>query len=486
MYLGIDLGTSGIKLLLIDSAQKIVASSFASLTVSRPHHGWSEQSPAEWIDATETALAQLKQSSPESLGKVKGIGLSGQMHGATLIDASDKVLRPCILWNDTRAHVEAASLNDNPLFEKTCGNIIFPGFTAPKLRWCERHEPDTFRKVAKVLLPKDYLRLWLTGDSISEMSDASGTGWLNIGDRAWSVELLDTCNLTLEQMPRLIEGTQAGGLLRTELAERFGLQKDVVVAGGAGDNAASACGLGTVIPGAAFASIGTSGVLFVSNEQFKPNAASAVHAFCHALPQVWHQMGVILSATDSLNWFANLTGQAAPQLTSQLGKVLKPPSSLTFLPYLSGERTPHNDAHIRGVFSGLTTSSDQAGMTQAILEGVCFAFRDNLQALQSAGTEVARLTAVGGGSQSNYWLRILATVLNRPVDVLDDGEFGAAFGAARLGLIAAEGASPIQICSSPPVSTTIEPAQPLIESYDGAYERYRTLYPALKPLAAEG
>lgn len=485
MYLGIDLGTSGIKLLLIDAEQKIIASSAASLVVSNPQHGWSEQSPADWIVSTETALSELKEKHPESLAAVTGIGLSGQMHGATLLDAAGEVLRPCILWNDTRAHAEAAAFNANPLFEKMCGNIIFPGFTAPKLSWCELHEADLFRKVRQVLLPKDYLRLWLTGEYVTEMSDASGTGWLNIAQRAWSTELLDACGMTIEQMPGLIEGTHVSGQLKADLADRFGMRKNVIVAGGAGDNAASACGLGTVSPGSAFASLGTSGVLFVSNEKFKPNADSAVHAFCHALPQVWHQMGVILSATDSLNWFARLVGQSAQELTQKLGSALKPPTSLTFLPYLSGERTPHNDAHIRGVFSGLTTTASRVEVTQAILDGVSFAFRDNLQALQAAGSDVERVTAVGGGSQSEYWLQGLATVLNRPVDVLSDGEFGAAFGAARLGLIAAEGASPTDVCVAAPVARTIMPSQALLDGYESAYERYRSLYPALQPLAAQ-
>ena len=484
MYLGIDLGTSGVKVLLVDSNQQIVANASVPISVANPNHGWSEQNPADWISATEGAIALLIESNANEIAAIKGIGLSGHMHGATLLDASDEVLRPCILWNDVRSHEEAAAMNQNTDFPAVSGNIVFPGFTAPKVAWCKNHEPNVFDQIRKVLLPKDYLRLWLTGEHVSEMSDASGTAWLDVGKRQWSDALLQATGLSQDQMPALVEGTESSGQLRAELAARWGIGAPVVVAGGAGDNAASACGLGTVAPGSAFASLGTSGVLFVSNESFKPNTESAVHAFCHALPGRWHQMGVILSATDSLNWFSDVVGESAPDLTANLGTDLRSPVSQTFLPYLSGERTPHNDAHIRGVFAGLTTSTSRQDLTQSVLDGVSFAFRDNLAALQMAGTEVDRVTAVGGGSQSEYWLKSLATVIDRPVDILKDGEFGAAFGAARLGLIAAESADPVDVCQSAPVARTIEPVSDLVDSYKEAYQRYRKLYPALKTLSA--
>ncbi len=481
MYLGIDLGTSGVKVLLIDQSQAIVDSASAALTVSNPHYGWSEQDPASWITATESSLAELAQR--HDLSAVKGIGLSGQMHGATLLNAQHQVIRPCILWNDVRSHIEAESLNSNPVFETVTGNVVFPGFTAPKIAWCAEHERKNFDQIAKVLLPKDYLRYWLTGEFVSEMSDASGTAWLDIGSRRWSSELLDATGLSTDQMPALVEGTDVSGELRRELAEKFGMSKGVVVAGGAGDNAASACGLGTVAPNAAFASLGTSGVLFVSNESFKPNAKSAVHAFCHALPDRWHQMGVILSATDSLNWFSRMVSEEPAALTQALGETLNSPSHVTFLPYLSGERTPHNDAHIRGVFSGITTSTNRNDMTQSVLDGVSFAFRDNLDALAVAGTQIERVTAVGGGSQSRYWLTSLATCLNRPVEILQDGEFGAAFGAARLGLIAAEKVSADDVCVAAPAAYIIEPVANQVDAYEEAFSRFKALYPAMKSAA---
>ena len=482
MYLGLDLGTSGVKAMLIDGDQKIIGSANGSLDVSRPHSGWSEQEPSHWIRATEEAVAGLKAKHPKELAAVKGIGLSGQMHGATLLDAEDKVLRPCILWNDTRSYVEAAALDSDPRFRRLTGNIVFPGFTAPKLAWVAKHEPEIFAKVAKVLLPKDYLRLWLTGEHISEMSDSAGTSWLDTGKRKWSSELLAVTGLDEKQMPHLIEGTEQGGKLRGELASKWEISGSVVVAGGAGDNAASACGMGTVSNGAAFVSLGTSGVLFAANAAYLPKPESAVHAFCHALPNTWHQMGVILSATDALNWHSSVTGKSAADLTTELGETLKAPSGVTFLPYLSGERTPHNDAVIRGAFIGLEHESSRVVLTQAVLEGVSFAIRDNLEALRSAGTDISRVTAIGGGSRSRYWLASIATALGVPVDLPADGDFGAAFGAARLGLVAATGADPVAVCTPPKTAGTIEPVAALSGAYEDSYKRYRALYPAIKSL----
>lgn len=480
MYLGLDLGTSSVKAMLIDDAQQVIGVGHAALTVQRPHPGWSGQEPGDWLRATEEAVAALKASHPKELAAVKGIGLSGHMHGATLIDAEDRVLRPCILWNDTRSHAEAASLDADPRFRALTGNIVFPGFTAPKLAWVKNNEPDTFSKVAKVLLPKDYLRLWLTGEYLSDMSDSAGTSWLDTGKRAWSSELLEATGLTVEQMPGLVEGTDRAGTLRAELAEKWGLGSNVVVAGGAGDNAASGCGMGTVAEGQAFVSLGTSGVLFAANASYLPKPESAVHAFCHALPKTWHQMGVILSATDALNWHSGVTGKSAGELTGELGDALKAPTGVTFLPYLSGERTPHNDAKIRGAFIGLGHESDRTVLTQAVLEGVTFAIRDSLEALKSAGTRIDRVTAIGGGSRSRYWLSSIATALGMPVDIPADGDFGAAFGAARLGLIAATGADPLSVCTAPETAETVEPVRDLTAAYETAYGRYRALYPAIR------
>ncbi|PDT80701.1 xylulokinase [Sinorhizobium sp. BJ1] len=480
MYLGLDLGTSGVKAMLIDGEQKIVGSAAAALDVSRPHTGWSEQDPADWVRAAEEAIAGLKAAHPDALAAVRGIGLSGQMHGATLLDENDAVLRPSILWNDTRSFRQAAALDSDPQFRALTGNIVFPGFTAPKLAWVRENEPEVFARVRWVLLPKDYLRLWLAGEHMSEMSDSAGTSWLDTGKRQWSESLLAATHLEERQMPDLVEGTDVAGTLRPELASRWGMGSGVVVAGGAGDNAASACGMGAVGEGQAFVSLGTSGVLFAANASYLPNPQSAVHAFCHALPNTWHQMGVILSATDALNWHSGITGRSAAELTGELGDILKAPGSVTFLPYLSGERTPHNDAAIRGAFAGLGHESSRAALTQAVLEGVSFAIRDSLEALRAAGTRLTRVTAIGGGSRSRYWLKSIATALNLPVNLPADGDFGAAFGAARLGLIAATGADPVATCYAPATAETISPDASLAPAYEDAYQRYCRLYPAIK------
>jgi xylulokinase len=480
MYLGLDLGTSGVKALLIDDQQNVIASANGHLTVSRPHPGWSEQDPVSWIEATEDAVMALKASHPKQLAVVKGIGLSGQMHGATLLGAGDEVLRPCILWNDTRSFKEAAELDADPNFRAISGNIVFPGFTAPKLAWVRNNEPAIFGEVHKVLLPKDYLRLYLTGEHISEMSDSAGTSWLDTGGRKWSPELLAATDLGVEHMPALVEGTQPGGALRGSVAARWGMGGNVVVAGGAGDNAASAVGMGTVEAGRAFVSLGTSGVLFAANASYLPNPESAVHTFCHALPATWHQMGVILSAADSLNWLAGVTGQEAGKLTAMLGDTPSGPGNVVFLPYLSGERTPHNDASVRGVFAGLGHEAGAAQLTQGVIEGVAFALRDNLEALRAAGTELDRVTAIGGGSRSRYWLKTIANILGVAVDIPADGDFGAAFGAARLGLIAAQNADPVAVCVPPATDSTIEPDAGLSSAYEHAYGRYLALYPAMK------
>lgn len=477
MYLGLDLGTSGLKGILIDDAQQVLAEACAPLTVSRPQDGWSEQAPADWIGAAERVLGQLAK---HGLGQLRGIGLSGQMHGATLLDASDDVLRPCILWNDTRAHAEAAALDADPLFRAISGNIVFAGFTAPKLVWVARHEPAIFARVAKVLLPKDYLRLWLTGEHVADMSDAAGTGWFNSGARDWSNALLTASGMRRDQMPRLVEGAAVSGLLRPELADRFGIPRGVVVAGGGGDNAASGIGVGVVRAGQGFVSLGTSGVLFAANDGYRPAPASAVHTFCHALPGTWHQMGVILAATDALNWFARLSGTEAADLTDALGS-LQAPGKARFLPYLGGERTPLNDAAIRGAFIGLDHATDRIAATRAVLEGVTFAIRDCRDALAATGTQIDSLLAVGGGSRSPYWCAAIATALDTPVQLPVAGDFGAAFGAARLGLMAATGAG-AEIAAQPAISAVIEPVSALSSAFDEGHARYRAAQAAIRGL----
>ena len=474
MYIGLDLGTSGLKGILIDENQRVLAEATAPLTVQRPHDGWSEQLPADWITAAEAVMDQL---AAHGLSKLRAIGLSGHMHGATLLDKSDEVLRPCILWNDTRSHAEAAVMDANPAFRAVSGNIVFPGFTAPKLAWVRRHEPKIWDKIASVLLPKDYLRLWLTGAHVAEMSDAAGTSWLDTGARDWSDDLLAATGLTRDHMPSLVEGSEVSGHMRGTLAARWGLPATVVIAGGGGDNAASGVGVGVVRAGEAFVSLGTSGVLFAANAGYQPDPATAVHTFCHALPNTWHQMGVILAATDALNWYAGLVGADAATLTGELGP-LQAPSKTTFLPYLGGERTPLNSAAIRGAFTGLEHATDRMGGTRAVLEGVTFAIRDCAGALSATGTRIENLLAVGGGSRSDYWLSAIATALNCPVSLPVSGDFGGAFGAARLAIMAATGAGR-EIATLPKIARQILPDPALTAAFDAGYARYRAAQSAI-------
>lgn len=468
MYLGLDLGTSGLKAVVIDDTQTLVASAKADLEVSRPNPGWSEQDPDSWISACEAVLGELSQSI--DMAAIGGIGLSGQMHGATALDAADKVLWPSILWNDTRSANEAAAMDANPDFRSLSGNIVFPGFTAPKVEWLRKHHPEIFEKIAKVLLPKDYLRLWLTGGYASDMSDAAGTSWLDTGARDWSDTLLAKCHLTRDHMPTLVEGSKVSGELRNDLVQRFGFSKGVVVAGGGGDNAASAIGVGVVKAGEAFVSLGTSGVLFAANDSYRPDADTAVHTFCHAVPGTWHQMGVILAATDALAWYAGLVGDDPASLTSTLGD-LQAPGKALFLPYLGGERTPLNDAAIRGAFLGLEHATDRQAATRAVLEGVTFALKDCQQALAATGTTLESVIAVGGGSASNYWLAAIATALGVRIDVPVAGDLGGAFGAARLGLMAATGAG-AEIATQPAMARSVEPDADLTHAFDDGYARY--------------
>lgn len=480
-YLGLDIGTSGVKGVLLDVTSNLIGDARLPLSVSRPHAGWSEQEPEDWWDACLGVIDALSKSYPEQLAGLKAIGLSGQMHGATLLDKNHQVLRPAILWNDGRSAAECAQIESICLTSRQIsGNITMAGFTAPKILWTKNHEPDVFEKISKVLLPKDYIRFRLSGEFVSEMSDASGTLWLDVAKRDWSDDLLSATDLTRKQMPALVEGNEASAELSASLKSRWNISGSVIIAGGGGDNAASACGIGAINPGEGFVSLGTSGVLFVSNDKFRPNTKSAVHAFCHAIPDTWHQMGVILSATDSLNWLASITGKTVIELSGLVEADYDGLTTELFLPYLSGERTPHNNAMARGSFTGLSHSSTPKSMAQAVMEGIAFAFRDSQKALEETGTKIERLVAVGGGSNSALWLKMIATNLNMEILVPHDGDFGGAFGAARLGICAATGADPRDICLAPKIKQVIQPDQELIGAYQDQYMRFCATYPALE------
>lgn len=482
VWLGIDLGTSELKALLLDDAHRIVDTAAAPLTLSRPRPLWSEQAPADWWQACCEALDTLAGRNPGAMAQVRGIGLSGQMHGAVLLDEAERVLRPAILWNDGRSGEECrAMMQAMPELPAIAGNLAMPGFTAPKLLWVARHEAELFARVSCVLLPKDWLRLQLCGEKISEMSDAAGTLWLDVAARDWSDSLLAAAGLKRAQMPRLVEGSAPCSVLKPELAARWGMPEGVLIAGGGGDNAASAVGIGAVRPGEGFLSLGTSGVLFVVNDRFRPNPALAVHAFCHALPGRWHQMSVMLSAASCLRWLTRLTGRSDEGALLAEVAALDPAARAAaplFLPYLSGERTPHNDPHAQGVFFGLGFDHGAPALAWSVLEGVAFAFRDGLAALQDAGTRVERLSLVGGGARSALWARLLADVLQIELVTHGGGETGGALGAARLAWLAG-GGSEDAVCIAPPISGRFLPAPP-DAGLLARYARFRALYPALK------
>ncbi|MBU3030536.1 xylulokinase [Paracoccus marinaquae] len=470
MFLGIDLGTSGVKVVLIDDSHAVCGTGHARLGVDTPKPGWSEQQPQDWIEATRAAIGDLALP----LDRVAGIGLSGQMHGAVCLDASDRVLRPAILWNDGRASDEAAQLDADPQFRAITGNIVFAGFTAPKLVWMQRHEPDLFSRITRILLPKDYLRLWLTGEAISDMSDASGTAWFDPARRDWSDALLSATGLDRTMMPALAEGSQIAGHLRPKVAAELGLPAGIPVAGGAGDNAATAIGAGITGPGPGLVSLGTSGVIFAATDRFLPAPETAIHAFCYALPGQCHQMGVILSAAGCLEWWSGICGRPAPELLAELDPAPALPGRIAFWPYLSGERTPLNDPTLRATFTGLSSRSSRPQMTRAVLEGVALALAENMAALRAAGGGADALIAMGGGARSDLWLSMLAQATGVPVLRPAGAETGAGFGAARLGLMAATGAGS-EVLTPPAIAARFEPDPALIPGWAEALSRLRQL-----------
>ncbi|CDG82121.1 xylulokinase [Janthinobacterium agaricidamnosum] len=487
MYLGIDLGTSEVKVLLIDKEQNIVGSAHAPLTISRPQEQWSEQDPASWWLATKNAVGQLAERHPAELALLRGIGLSGQMHGAVLLDADGQVLRPAILWNDVRSGPQCAELERRvPEARAITGNLIMPGFTAPKLLWVAQHEPGIFARTAKVLLPKDYLRYLLTGETISDMSDAAGTMWLDVARRDWSDTMLTACGLERSHMPRLVEGSAPGGWLKPEWQRAWGIAQPVLLAGGAGDNAASAIGMGVIHEGEGFISLGTSGVFFAANAAYRPNPQQGLHTFCHALPGQWHQMGVMLSAASCLRWAVELTHAGAEaQLLAEIEQAGRAACLVAplFLPYLSGERTPHNNPDASGAWFGLRHDTSRALLGYSVLEGVAFGLRDSYLALQAAGSAVPVAALVGGGSKSRYWALLLASVLNTPLSLHSSGNLGAALGAARLGLLAVDPEADVAaVCAAPPVLEMIEPQADWHAALLPRFERYQALYRQLKPL----
>jgi xylulokinase len=492
--LGIDLGTSELKALLLDEAGTVCGQAGQRLAISRPQPGWSEQNPADWWAAAQQVCAELRQRFPDHWRHVAVIGLSGQMHGAVVLDARNRVIRPAILWNDGRADAECRLIEAAlPDAAHIAGSRPMAGLTAPKLLWLQRHEPDNFARIACVLSPKDYLRLCLNGERISDPSDGAGTLWLDVAARRWSADLVEASGLRLHQMPALLESPENSGALLPAVAAALGLPAGVPVAAGGGDNPVSALGIGAVQPGAAFVNLGTSAALVVATDAARAAPGAAIHAFCHALPGLWYQMGAMLSGASCLRWVTQLVGAAdeAALLRRIDERRADDPGAWAaacadapiFLPYLSGERTPHNDVNARGVFFGLSHDTDSALLCHAVLEGVCFGLKDAALAMQATGTELGVVSLVGGGARSPYWAGLLASVLGTPVQTLAGSELGGALGAARLGWLAL-GLPVAEVCTPAAVSARYEPDPALGATLAARQRQYRALYPALAPLFA--
>lgn len=476
MFLGIDIGTSAVKAVLVDEDGALVGEAAAPMEVLRPEPRFSEQDPDDWWSAANQAVLALPD---KALRDVRAIGLAGQMHGATLLDSSDRPLRPAILWNDGRSEIECAALETaEPRSRGITANMAFAGFTAPKLLWVAKHEPDVFAATETVLLPKDYVRLQMTGDKATDVSDASGTLWLDVAKRRWSTEMLAATGLEERHMPRLHEGCEVTGVLRAEVARSWGMD-EVPVAAGASDNAAAAIGAGVVADGDAFISLGTSGVSFVATDELRADANHGLHAFCHAVPGRWHQMSVMLSAAACLDWAANLLCMDVPELIDYAQRADERATPI-FLPYLSGERTPHADPHAKGVFFGMTADAGAEELARAVLDGVAMGLRDGLEVVLAAGSLVDSFTVVGGGSRSPYWGRLIAAALERPLVYREGGAVGPALGAARLAQVAC-GAGTLQgSCAPPPVIDTVEPTSDLVAYFAERQPRFRSLYAALQ------
>ncbi|ULK62290.1 xylulokinase [Proteus mirabilis] len=482
MYLGLDLGTSSVKAIIMNEQGDVVASHSIPLTLSRPHPQWSEQDPQAWWQATDEAIKQLSRTQP--MEQIQAIGLSGQMHGAVLLDAQQNILRPAILWNDGRSVKQCLRLaKQYPQFKEITGNLVMPGFTAPKLQWVAENEADIFCQIAHVLLPKDFLRWKMSGNFASDMSDAAGTLWLDMQKRDWSDELLAATGLSRCQMPTLFEGNQITGYLLPEIAKKWQMKQVPIIAGG-GDNAAGAIGVGVYQPGQGMLSLGTSGVYFVVSEKFLQNSDNAVHSFCHALPQTWHLMSVILSAASCLDWVCQLTGISdVGAMFKEIEQHAHSDSSLLFLPYLSGERTPYNNADAKGVFWGLTHQHQRADLCRAVLEGVSFALRQGIEVADKAGQHADNITLIGGGARSEYWRQLLADITGKTLDYRQGGDVGPALGAARLAQLAINPAHLSQIIlSQPKLETRHVPNLEKHKAYQDKYNAFKKLYTLIETM----
>lgn len=480
-FIGIDLGTSAVKMLLMRDDGKIVNSVTKSYPISFPYTGWSEQNPEDWLRETKRGLIELMAEYPKE--ELVGISFGGQMHGLVVLDENDRVIRPAILWNDGRSSEETEFLNTNvgrKVISERTANIAFAGFTLPKILWMKKHEPDLFSKIRRIMLPKDYLIYMLSGEFCTDFSDASGTLLLDVKNRSWSKEMLELCNLNINQLPKLCESYEQVGTLRKVVAEELGFKPTVKIIAGAGDNAAAAIGTGTIGEGRCNISLGTSGTIFISSTHFKVDSFNALHSFAHADGN-YHLMGCMLSAASANQWWCkNILGTthyAEEQANIQkLGE-----NNVYFLPYLMGERSPHNDPFARAMFVGMSLDTNREDMVQAVLEGVAFGLRDSFEIARELGIKVRRTKICGGGAKSLLWCKIIANVMNVTVEIPEQDE-GPALGAA---ILAAVGSGFYQDLESAVsrivrVKDSIEPEEILVKKYEQAYWNFRKLYPAIK------
>jgi xylulokinase len=487
-FLGIDLGTSSVKIVVMNEAGEVISSTSRDYDVSYPKIGWVEQNPEDWWIATIEGIKEIMNSSIISKKDIKGIGLSGQMHGLVLLDKDGNVLRPAMLWCDQRTQQECNYLNNvigQTKLSSYTGNIALTGFTAPKLLWVRKHESEVFDKIAHILLPKDYIRYRLTGDFATDLSDASGMLMLDVRNRKWSSEMLEILQVNEEILPRVYESCEVTGKITKEVAKSTGLSDDIVIVAGGGDNASGAVGTGTVVKGILSVSLGTSGVVFASSDKYEVDKKNRLHCFCHANGK-WHQMGVMLSAASCLKWWAeeinkDIKEDAFNMLIKEAENIPIGANGIVFLPYLIGERTPYSDPDARGVFFGLNITSSRGDMTRAILEGVCFGLRDSLEILKSLNVPIDEIRVSGGGAKSVLWRQILADVFGVKVKVINSKE-GPAYGAA---ILAAVGCglfkSVNEACDKLiKVTASIEPNLTNVKIYNKFYNIYRELYPALK------
>ena len=483
LYIGIDLGTSGVKLLLVNEKGEILRDATREYPLEFPHPGWSQQAPADWLTGTTEGLKELLAGIDAS--EVRAIGVGGQMHGLVVLDKNDNVIRPAILWNDGRTSEETEWLNTEIGMQKLSeltGNIAFAGFTAPKLLWMKKKEPELFAKIDKIMLPKDYLVYWLTGVHSCDMSDASGMLLFDVKNRCWSKEMLDICGVTEDQMPKLYESADPVGKVNGIIAAQFGFGSDVVVCAGAGDNAAAAVGCGIVGDGRCNISLGTSGTVFITSDNFSVDPNNALHSFAHA-DGAYHQMGCILSAASCNKWWMDEIIGTKDYADEQKGIDNLGENNVYYLPYLMGERSPHNDTDARGAFIGMSMDTSRVDMVQAVMEGVSFAIRDSFEVAKSLGIDISRSKLCGGGAKAPVWRRIIANVLNISIDIPQTEE-GPGYGGAMLAMVGCGEFDSVKACADAlvRVTSTIEPEEELAALYENRYNKFKAIYPTAKPL----